>query len=120
MKPTRDELIRLTKEAGVIDPSPYVGAWENQIFALERFYHLAIADFLQRTGQYVTNDASREAALAEAANAAYLAGQREMKERAEAACRVVKVHIDGYHQYTAHKVRGECSLAVQRLVEATP
>lgn len=33
---------------------------------LERFHALVIADFLARGGQYVTNDASREAAIAEA------------------------------------------------------
>lgn len=52
--------------------------------------------------------------------AAHLAGQRAMRDQAETACRTVKVHVDGYHQYTAHKVRGECSLAVQRLIEVNP
>ena len=49
--------------------------------------------------------------------AAHLAGQRAMQERAENACRTVKIHVDGYHLFTANKVRGECSLAVQRLME---
>ena len=52
--------------------------------------------------------------------AAHLAGQRAMRDQAETACRTVKVHVDGYHQYTAHKVRGESSLAVQRLMEVKP
>jgi len=63
---THEEIIILAKEAGIIDPSPYVGARENQLLALERFALLVVADFLQRTGQYVTNDASREAALEQA------------------------------------------------------
>lgn len=63
---THEEIIILAKEAGIIDPSPYVGARENQLLALERFALLVVADFLQRTGQYVTNDASREAALNQA------------------------------------------------------
>ena len=113
---THEEIIILAKEAGIIDPSPYVGARENQLLALERFALLVVADFLQRTGQYVTNDASREAAI----NAAHIAGQRAMRDQAETACRTVKVHVDGYHQYTAHKVRGECSLAVRRLMEVEP
>lgn len=75
---THEEIIILAKEAGIIGPSPYVGARENQLLALERFALLVVADFLQRTGQYVTNDASREAAI----NAAHLAGQRAMQERA--------------------------------------
>lgn len=63
---TRDDVIRLAKEAGCINPSPYTAPWEHEQLALERFAHLVIADFLRRTGQYVTNDASREAALEQA------------------------------------------------------
>ena len=66
MNPKRGNIVRMMKEAGIIDPSPYVGAWENQLLAQERFAHLVIADFLVRTGQYITNDASREAALNQA------------------------------------------------------
>lgn len=54
------------------------------------------------------------------AEAMHAEGQRAMRDQAETACRTVKVHVDGYHQYTAHKVRGECSLAVQRLMEVKP
>lgn len=54
---TRDELIRMTRESGLNN-------WELPVKALERFAELAIADFLEKSGQYVTNDASREAAIA--------------------------------------------------------
>lgn len=118
---THEHLIRMAKEAGgglalTMSSNPRIS---NAMFSgksLEHFADLVIADFLQRNGQYVTNDASREAAI----NAAHLAGQRAMRDQAETACRTVKVHVDGYHQYTAHKVRGECSLAVQRLMEVKP
>ena len=71
MKPNHDELIRLAKEAGgglalTMSSNPRIS---NAMFSgksLEHFADLVIADFLQRTGQYVTNDASREAALEQA------------------------------------------------------
>ena len=93
---TRDEIIKLASQAiddtrSEVDlPVPFV----------LRFANLVIADFLAQTGQYVTNDASREAAIkkavdaereacakvceerAEAWQAAHLAGQRAMQERA--------------------------------------
>ena len=64
-------------------------------------------------------DAQTDAAWV-AWQAAHLAGQRAMQERAENACRTVKIHVDGYHLFTANKVRGDCSLAVQRLMEVKP
>lgn len=66
MNPKRGNIFRMMREAGVIDPSPYVGVRENAMLAMERFTCLVIADFLARTGQHVTNDASREAALNQA------------------------------------------------------
>ena len=97
---TRDEIIKLASQAiddtrSEVDlPVPFV----------LRFANLVIADFLAQTGQYVTNDASREAAIkkavdaereacakvcderAEAWQAAHLAGQRAMQERAAELC----------------------------------
>ena len=93
---TRDEIIKPASQAiddtrSEVDlPVPFV----------LRFANLVIADFLAQTGQYVTNDASREAAIkkavdaerevcakacddrAEAWQAAHLAGQRAMQTRA--------------------------------------
>lgn len=89
---THEEIIILAKEAGIIDPSPYVGARENQLLALERFALLVVADFLQRTGQYVTNDASREAAI----NAAHIAEQRAMRERVGTLCDELEQHWSDY------------------------
>ena len=97
---TRAEIIKLASQAiddtrSEVDlPVPFV----------LRFANLVIADFLAQTGQYVTNDASREAAIkkavdaerdacakacderAEAWRAAHIAGQRAMQERAAAVC----------------------------------
>lgn len=44
-------------------PPTWIGI---DLATLERFAHLVIEDFLQRSGQYVTNDASRKAAIQEA------------------------------------------------------
>ena len=65
---TRDDVIRLAREAGAgvaltMSSQPQVSDALFRGKSLESFVHLVIADFLARTGQYVTNDASREAAL---------------------------------------------------------
>ena len=62
---TRAEIIKLASQAiddtrSEVDlPVPFV----------LRFANLVIADFLAQTGQYVTNDASREAAIKKAVDA---------------------------------------------------
>lgn len=68
----RDEMIQMAERAGfyfydaghapILHTRP--GEYSEKCF--ERFAHKIIADFLARTGQYVTNDASREAALEQA------------------------------------------------------
>lgn len=71
MTPDRDNIIRLAREAGlrtigvfyVDDAAQFVGEFDP---SWERFAGLVIADFLQRTGQYVTNDATRATVVAEA------------------------------------------------------
>ncbi len=60
------DVIKLAREAwsamAMADPGPIAYVFSRP--QLERFATLVIADFLERTGQYVTNDASGEAALA--------------------------------------------------------
>lgn len=71
---TRDDVIRMAKEAdiefqahaGTLGRLNVTTCGSQPLERIERFAHLVIADFLQRTGQYVTNDASREAALEQA------------------------------------------------------
>lgn len=75
---TRDDIIRLAREAGFLvnQPSPEL------VECMEHFANLVVADFLERTGQYVTNDASREAAIAEAVakeRKARIAAQAELQ-----------------------------------------
>lgn len=75
---TRDDIIRLAREAGFLvnQPSPEL------VECMEHFANLVVADFLERTGQYVTNDASREAAIAEAVakeREARIAAQTELQ-----------------------------------------
>lgn len=67
----RDNIIRMAREAGfafhdnslicIIDGLP-----DREIRALERLADKVIAEFLQRSDQYLTNDASREAVIADA------------------------------------------------------
>lgn len=69
--PTRDDVLRMAREAGAgvavtMSSPPRIAAAEFRGESLERFAAMVIADFLERSGQYVTNDASREAAIAEA------------------------------------------------------
>ncbi len=80
MTTDRDNIIRLANEAAmplrvlsddycdaVGLPRGSVGGIDGvTIGDVERFAALVIADFLQRTGQYVTNDATRAAVVAEA------------------------------------------------------
>lgn len=76
----RDEIIKLASQAiddtrSEVDlPVPFV----------LRFANLVIADFLAQTGQYVTNDASREAAIKKAVDAEREACAKACDERAEA------------------------------------
>lgn len=84
---TRDDVIRMAREAGFDRSNPHCdlmvihsnGSWIGIEKELTRFAGLAIADFLARTGQYVTNDASREAALEQA--------RAEEREKCVAICK---------------------------------
>lgn len=70
----RDNIIRLAREAGFeiherkqqarVGMDALVGI--DSTDKLQRFAELVKADFLQSTGQYLTNDASREAVIADA------------------------------------------------------
>ncbi len=76
---TRDQVLNFAKDAGLVDPSPYIAPWPNQLDAWERFAALVAA-------------AEREACAkacderAEAWRAAHLAGKRAMQERAAELC----------------------------------
>lgn len=67
----RDNIIRMAREAGfklqersLVNVDALLGI--DSTDTLQRFADGVIADFLQRTGQYLTNDASREAVIADA------------------------------------------------------
>lgn len=62
----RDNIIRMARE---VEAESAVGESLGKTIAadwLKRFADRVIADFLQRTGQYLTNDASRDAVIADA------------------------------------------------------
>lgn len=62
----REQILELFNQAG--DSAGWKPGFGNDkvIDYLTHFYHLSIGLFLETTGQYVTNDASREAAISEA------------------------------------------------------
>ena len=76
-KMTRDDIIRMARESGFAkgtEPHSVVvrhsnGSWVGVYAELNVFAYKAIEHFLTTTGQYVTNDASREAAIQAAVEA---------------------------------------------------
>ena len=64
-KMTREDIIRMAREAG--DDVDHT--LPSDLDFLERFAHKVIEHFLATTGQYITNDASREAAIQAAVEA---------------------------------------------------
>lgn len=74
---SRDNIIRMAEKSGMtvqIEPAPfspvpivrYGGGGPRNIAELEHFAQLVIEDFCIRSGKYLTNDASREACIADA------------------------------------------------------
>jgi hypothetical protein len=104
MNPNRDNIIRMAREAGFNSSvgktdkdgnyRPYINAIGRDIPCewVERFAYIVIEDFLTRSGQYLTNDASREAAIAE--------------ER-EACARIAEKSPDRYHAAATIRARGQ-------------
>ena len=66
---TREDVVRMARECDihVSEGSPF--ADDCYISVLYRFAHKVIEHFLDTTGQYVTNDESREAAIQAAVEA---------------------------------------------------
>lgn len=76
-KMTREDVVRMAHESGFAkgtEPHSVVvrhsnGSWVGVYAKLNVFAHKVIEHFLDTTGQYVTNDASREAAIQAAVEA---------------------------------------------------
>lgn len=76
-KMTREDIVRMARESGFAkgtEPHSVVvrhsnGSWVGVYAELNVFAHKVIEHFLATTGQYVTNDASREAAIQAAVEA---------------------------------------------------
>ena len=62
-KMTREDVVRIARECGISVSEGNTFADDCYISVLYRFAHKVIEHFLDTTGQYVTNDASREAAI---------------------------------------------------------
>ena len=68
-KMTREDIVRVAGECGIHVSEGNSFADDCYISVLYRFAHKVIEHFLATTGQYVTNDASREAAIQAAVEA---------------------------------------------------
>ena len=68
-KMTREDIVRMARAARLAEPSHPFNPWSASDEALARFAHKVIEHFLTTTGQYVTNDANREAAIQAAVEA---------------------------------------------------
>ena len=76
-KMTREDVVRMARESGFAkgtEPHSVVvrhsnGSWVGVYAELNVFAYKVIEHFLDTTGQYVTNDASREAAIQAAVEA---------------------------------------------------
>ena len=68
-KMTRADIVRMARAARLAEPSHPFNPWSASDEALARFAHKVIEHFLTTTGQYVTNDTSREAAIRAAVEA---------------------------------------------------
>lgn len=66
---TREDVVRMARAARLAEPSHPFNPWSASNEALARFAHKVIEHFLATTGQYVTNDVSREAAIQAAVEA---------------------------------------------------
>lgn len=68
-KMTREDIVRIARECDIQVSEGNTFADDCYISVLYRFANKAIERFLTTTGQYVTNDASREAAIKAAVEA---------------------------------------------------
>ena len=79
----REKIISLARECSKPD---MVDCYHNGYFTidaeeLETFYHAAITNFLKSSGQYLTNDASREACIKQAKSEAFEAAAKLCDEQ---------------------------------------
>ena len=68
-KMTREDVVRMARECDIHVSEGNTFADDCYVSVLYRFAHKVIEHFLATTRQYVTNDASREAAIKEAVEA---------------------------------------------------
>ena len=53
---TRDQVLNFAKDAGLVDPSPYIAPWPNQLDAWERFAALVGAAEREACAQIVRSE----------------------------------------------------------------
>ena len=77
-KMTREDVVRMARECDIHVSEGNTFADDCYISVLYRFANKVIEHFLATTGQYVTNDASREAAIQAAVEAEREAPSKKM------------------------------------------
>ena len=103
-KMTREDVVRMARAARLAEPSHPFNPWSASDEALARFAHKVIEHFLATTGQYVTNDTSREAAIRAAVEA----------EREACAITAWAVGMDLHQkQFDAREVGASCASAIR-------
>ena len=111
-KMTREDVVRMARESGFAkgtEPHSVVvrhsnGSWVGVYAELNVFAHKVIEHFLTTTGQYVTDDASREAAIQAAVEA----------EREACAITAWAVGMDLHQkQFDAREVGASCASAIR-------
>ena len=111
-KMTREDVVRMARAARLAEPprpfNPF-NPWGASDEALALFANKVIEHFLTTTGQYVTNDASREAAIQAAVEAEREACAKACEEQERGAG-------DAMTFYTA---TGQCAAAIRNRKDTT-
>ena len=110
---TRDDVIRLAQDADCLHVNLF-GDQAKGIERLARFATLVVAEFLQHSGQYVTNDASRAEVVAEAVRI-------ERQECAHGADDIAGLReaARNISPETTVKLAAGCAMDTARLIAAT-
>ena len=112
---TRDDIIRMARESGFAkgtEPHSVVvrhsnGSWVGVYAELNVFAYKVIEHFLATTGQYVTNDASREAAIQAAVEVEREALSKKMDAIAQTCREENSDHEPFKYAAAAIRARGE-------------
>ncbi len=106
-KTTREDIVRMARAARLAEPSHPFNPWGASDEALARFAHKVIEHFLTTTGQYVTDDANREAATQAAVGAEREALSKKMDAIAQTCREENSDHAPFEYAAAIIRARGE-------------